>query len=156
MRRILFIFAFLAVGIPQAIAIDCPDDDGDGYTRQDCGGEDCNDEDADIHPGVSELANDGVDQDCDGFDLTVNCDQDGDGVDALACGGQDCNDLDETTYPGANDPSGDGIDQDCSGDGACEPAVWVQGPRYCGTLSTMSLTWLPLAALLGLRRRREA
>jgi hypothetical protein len=46
----------------------CTDSDGDGYAIEGgaCGPVDCDDGDASIHPGVSELCN-GVDDDCDGF-----------------------------------------------------------------------------------------
>ena len=41
------------------------DADGDGWPV----GEDCNDGDAQIHPGAAESCGDGVDQDCDGLEL---------------------------------------------------------------------------------------
>ena len=48
-----------------------PDDDsdGDGYTLNQG---DCNDSDATIYPGTTEICGDGVDQDCNGSDLTAN------------------------------------------------------------------------------------
>jgi len=43
------------------------DADGDGYTVV----EDCNDNNASIHPGAAEIKFDGIDQDCNGYDLTI-------------------------------------------------------------------------------------
>jgi bacillopeptidase F len=43
------------------------DVDGDGYGA----GRDCNDRDAAVHPGATERPRDGIDQDCNGYDLTL-------------------------------------------------------------------------------------
>ncbi|NMB74800.1 MAG: hypothetical protein GYA21_06680 [Myxococcales bacterium] len=43
----------------------CPDADGDGHPAQACGGDDCDDTRAGVHPGASETCN-GRDDDCDG------------------------------------------------------------------------------------------
>ena len=83
------------------------DDDSDGDTYSTCDG-DCNDADATIYPGASEVASDGIDQDCDGSDLQ---DADGDGY----AEDVDCDDTDPTVNPGATEIPGDGIDQDCDG-----------------------------------------
>jgi len=55
------------------------DIDGDGDAAQDVGGEDCNDYDAEVGPGRSEVAGDGIDNDCDGVILDV-------GSKGLSCG----------------------------------------------------------------------
>lgn len=43
------------------------DNDGDGYPM----GSDCNDNDAAAHPGAMDIKHDGIDQDCNGYDLTL-------------------------------------------------------------------------------------
>jgi serine protease AprX len=52
----------------------CTDEDGDGfYGEADCGTEqDCNDNDAGVYPGAPEIKHDGIDQDCNGYDLTID------------------------------------------------------------------------------------
>ena len=53
------------------------DKDGDGYFAGPAGGAtpDCNDNDPAIHPGASEIKHDGIDQDCNGYDLTIDITQ---------------------------------------------------------------------------------
>jgi hypothetical protein len=111
------------------------DSDGDGYTSTDCGGTDCDDDDASINPAASETC-DGVDNDCDSTVdeddatdvLTWYADLDSDGYgDAsstdLDCyqpsnyvsDNTDCDDADADTYPGADEYC-DGHDDNCDGD----------------------------------------
>ncbi|RME26305.1 MAG: hypothetical protein D6798_06980, partial [Deltaproteobacteria bacterium] len=101
------------------------DADGDGYGNPDsttlaCEGSarwvddasDCDDTDGDVHPGATEIAYDGIDNDCTDGDLT---DVDGDGEDSEAVGGGDCDDADPAIHSGATETWYDGVDQDCSG-----------------------------------------
>ena len=75
---------------------------------------DCDDADAARSYAAEDIANDGIDQDCDGAD-TVDYDLDGDRHDDVAFGGDDCDDADSTVYTGAPDDPGDGVDTDCDG-----------------------------------------
>ena len=86
--------------------------DGDGaWNMAECAhGNDCDDSDPEIPKG--ERPYDGIDQDCDGEDLT---DVDRDGFDGRSGGGNDCDDFDETVYPGAAEIALDGVDQNCDG-----------------------------------------
>ncbi|MFT5680580.1 MAG: hypothetical protein ACI8RZ_001486 [Myxococcota bacterium] len=84
------------------------DSDGDGWLAD----EDCNDSDDSVWPGAEEVAYDGIDQDCDGADLT---DLDGDGWDAQEAGGEDCDDTNPDISPGASEIAANGLDEDCDG-----------------------------------------
>jgi hypothetical protein len=95
--------------VPLPPAGDDLDSDKDGYTR---GRGDCDDANPLIHPGAKEIPYDGIDQDCDGKDLT---DVDADGYPGTKAGGDDCDDNNPNVHPGAKEVCGDGIDQDCSG-----------------------------------------
>jgi len=52
----------------------CTDGDGDGYySEPGCGTSvDCNDQDEGSYPGAPEIKHDGIDQDCNGYDLTID------------------------------------------------------------------------------------
>jgi hypothetical protein len=139
------------------------DADGDGYGNpndsiqaeaQPAGyvadNSDCNDNDAGIHPGATEVCGDGIDQDCNGADLVCattlyykDADKDGysDGTtqdaavqpagyygsSALESISGDCNDNDAGIHPGATEVCGDGIDQDCNGsDLACATTLYYK------------------------------
>ncbi len=103
----------------------CPtsgvDLDGDGYTVAQ---NDCNDNNAEINPGVLEaeftsMHCDQIDQDCDGSDYcpTSGVDLDGDGYTVQS---GDCNDNNAAIYPGAREIQCDDIDQDCDGYDYCD------------------------------------
>ena len=111
---------------------------------------DCDDLNEAVHPGGTEICNDGVDDDCDGLvddeDDSVDTstgvayysDVDGDGFgdgEVLACtpleglttAGGDCNDTDDTIHPDAEEICADGIDQNCNG-----------GPDHCAFAEELS------------------
>ena len=130
---------------PDDTAISAVDGDGDGYLVEDG---DCDDGNASVHPGASEVCN-GVDDDCDGeTDKDASdapewyADVDGDGwgnmlsMDA-ACeaptgfveDGTDCDDDDAAVHPGASEVC-NGVDDDCDGatdeDDAQGALTWYQ------------------------------
>ena len=83
--------------------IDNRDMDGDGYIDDNCGGDDCDDTNTEINPGIDEeglnLCEDGIDQDCDGEDCLFLChDEDGDGF-YVDCEPIDCSDNSEENPP---------------------------------------------------------
>ncbi len=84
------------------------DNDNDGSSAD----VDCNDNDASIHPNAAEIPYDGIDQNCDGKDLT---DADNDGYDAISAGGNDCNDNDASINPNAAEIPNNGVDENCDG-----------------------------------------
>ncbi|MFT4976812.1 MAG: hypothetical protein ACI8S6_002717, partial [Myxococcota bacterium] len=104
------------------------DGDGDGYDSS----EDCDDEDAQTHPGSAEVC-DGIDNNCDGLvdegvTTTYYEDSDGDGFgdsgsaieaceapDGYVPNGNDCDDTTAQTFPGAPEAC-DGEDNDCDGE----------------------------------------
>ena len=93
---------------------------------------DCDDTQPSIYFGATEIVDDGVDQDCNGFDA-ISCfeDQDQDGfgttTTVIAVDGQcdvgqneatvdtDCDDGEPSIHPGATEIPYDGVDQDCNG-----------------------------------------
>ncbi|MFK7927629.1 MAG: MopE-related protein, partial [Myxococcota bacterium] len=97
---------------------------------------DCNDNDPAVNDDATEIAGDGVDQNCDAMELCyVDVDDDDFHADItaissnLACDGAeeaddsipggDCNDADNTIYPGADEIIGDEVDQNCDATEIC-------------------------------------
>ena len=151
-----------AVTFPGAAQVEGPlncmkDGDDDGYgdsgvTLPVVRGGDCNDQSAAIRPGVNEIADDGVDQDCSGTDA-VTCwtdfDRDGYGVAPTAINadgdcidpgeaptGDDCDDQDADRHPGVVEIVADGIDQDCNGADAIVCHLDADGDGFGTILGT--------------------
>ncbi len=92
------------------------DSDHDGYSVQDG---DCDDNNPAAYPGAEEIPYDGIDQDCDGLEIT-DADHDGFDVDV------DCDDTAPDVHPNANETC-DGRDEDCDGtadDNAVDAPTW--------------------------------
>ncbi|GEM_PF-3642847 len=106
----------------------CIDADYDGYgVCPDCGtshgceynGNDCDDNNINIHPGVNEIYCNGVDENCNGKDDCIKYDNDNDGYygrTPIYPGGGDCNDNYASINPGADEICGDNVDNDCNGE----------------------------------------
>lgn len=110
--------------VRRCTGIDCsvPDADEDGHERMECGGDDCDDADANRHPGNAEVCDSGGhDEDCVPATLAgpTDGDRDGDGeVSSSCCFGEvcggDCDDDDPNVNTSAREVC-NGIDDDCSG-----------------------------------------
>jgi len=90
------------------------DRDGDGFSDGSCGGPDCDDHDARVHPGAPEVCTGGRDEDC---DTHVDCSDDdcADDRACTACSPESCDDLRDDDC----DTAVDCEDTDCIGFPAC-------------------------------------
>jgi hypothetical protein len=86
------------------------DADADGVRRP----ADCDDTNPLLRPGAADIADNGVDEDCNGVDAT-NLDRDGDGSPRP----QDCDDTNPAIRPGAREVIGNAVDENC--DSEIEP-----------------------------------
>ena len=82
------------------------DVDGDGASRP----VDCDDLNPAIRPGVVDILDDGIDQNCDGADAT-DLDRDRDGAPRPI----DCDDGNPAARPGTREKRGNRVDEDCNG-----------------------------------------
>jgi hypothetical protein len=104
------------------------DRDGDGYGRNEPGATapfDCDDTKDGINPGMAEVLDNGVDENCDGI-RGVKLDRDGDGYDRDEPGAKapfDCNDANGQIHPGAVDIPRNVIDEDCDRQDADYPSI---------------------------------
>ncbi len=63
----------------------CRDEDGDGHEDVGCGGDDCDDADAEVNPSADEVCEDAVDNDCDG-ETDEDCEEEEPEVEGGGCG----------------------------------------------------------------------
>ena len=90
--------------------VDGVDFDGDEFANLVSGGDDCDDDDASVNPGIADEMGDDTDLNCDGHD---GVDFDGDGFANEASGGDDCRDDVFAINPDATDTVGNGEDENC-------------------------------------------
>jgi MYXO-CTERM domain-containing protein len=141
-----------------------PDADSDGYGDDgNATANDCNDGNATIRPGATEVTGNNVDENCDGIE---NCyfDADNDGArtasvdtgganndadcndanEGLLTDALDCNDGNAAINPSGTETVGDGIDQNCDGHDACYRDLDRDGHGTTSTVTSIGTTCLTL------------
>ncbi|MEW6079691.1 MAG: MopE-related protein [Thermodesulfobacteriota bacterium] len=113
---------------PGACGCDIPDLDADDDGYYAC--EECEDDNAAVHPAAMEVCNDGIDNNCngavdEGCDTCVNADGDG------YCADVDCDDNNAAVHPAAAEACNDGIDNDCDGSIDEDCCTDADGDGYC-------------------------
>jgi hypothetical protein len=98
------------------------DADSDGVRRPG----DCDDTNPRIRPGMVDIPDNGVDEDCSGVDA-VNVDRDGDGVPRP----QDCDDTNAAIRPGIREVRGNDVDENCD----------TRVPPFPPLSGSVSATW---------------
>ena len=112
--------------------------------------QDCDDDDATVHPGASDTPYDDIDSDCAG---DSDWDQDGDGVDAIEGGGTDCDDTDAEVVVCDTGDTAPGDDTAVAADDTGSVPTPAPEDKACGCGgSAAGALFLPLL-LLGRRRR---
>ena len=127
----------------------CADQDNDGHADVQCGGNDCDDNNSNVHPAANEICND-IDDNCnnsidEGFDV------DNDGY--KTCSQiPDCDDNNQLVHPGAVEIY-DKIDNDCNGV-IDDAIIGILGCNSAGA-DTGALSFLFLLLLLRSYNRRK-
>ncbi len=103
----------------------CEDGDGDGYLDALCGGDDCDDADAEVHPGHREVCGNDTDDDCDPATEDV-VDADEDGADCTV----DCDENDSAINPSAEEICMNLADDNCDGLMDCDDPT-CEGSNEC-------------------------
>ncbi len=115
---------------------------------------DCDDSDAALNPSATEIADNGVDENCDGYESCyLDYDEDGFGsinpapstdltcnADGVSSLNTDCDDYDDGIHPGAVEAVADNVDSNCDGTELCWTDVDQDGYGRSQTQSSTDIT----------------